>query len=64
LGVDNLAKWQKNMQQLKRFGRFFGHKSTDSYCINHTKICHFSSPQESGLEPKMHKDAQATENIK
>ena len=30
LGVDNLAKWQKNMQQLKHFGRLFGHKSTDS----------------------------------
>ena len=30
LGVDNLAKWQKNMLQLKRFGRLFGHKSADS----------------------------------
>jgi hypothetical protein len=30
LGVDNLANWQKNMLQLKRFGRLFGHKSADS----------------------------------
>ena len=29
LGVDNLAKWQKNMQQLKSFGSLFGRKSTD-----------------------------------
>ena len=30
LGVDNLAKWQKNMLQLKLFGGLFGHKSADS----------------------------------
>jgi hypothetical protein len=30
LGVDNLAKWQKNMLQLKRFGGLFGYKSADS----------------------------------
>ena len=29
LGVDNLAKWQKNMLQLKLFGGLFGHKSAD-----------------------------------
>jgi hypothetical protein len=49
LGIDNLAKWQKNMMQLKRFGEFL---AINLQILNKQiiqKTSHFSEPQERDL---------------